>query len=94
MLLYHGVSKQDHIYRVGAVTLDLEDPTRIIGRTEGPLLEPEMKYEKVGEVPNVVFPCGAVLIGDTIYTYYGGADQVIQVAKISLNDMYTAVNVI
>ena len=94
VLLYHGVSKQDHIYRVGAVMLDLEDPTRIIGRTEGPLLEPETKYEKVGEVPNVVFPCGAVLIGDTIYTYYGGADQVIQVAKISLDDMYTAVNVI
>ena len=93
VLLYHGVSKQDHIYRVGAVMLDLADPTRIIGRTQGPLLEPEEAYEKTGEVPNVVFPCGSVLLDDTIFTYYGGADQVINVAKISLQDMYTALNI-
>ncbi len=93
VLLYHGVSKEDHIYRVGAVMMDLKDPTHIIGRTDGPLLEPEEEYEKVGEIPNVVFPCGSVILDDTILTYYGGADQVINVAKISLKDMYTALHV-
>ena len=94
LLLYHGVSRNDHIYRVGAVMLDLKDPTHIIGRTRGFLLEPEKEYEKVGEVPNVVFPCGCVLLGETLFTYYGAADRVIQVAKISLNDIYTAVNIV
>ena len=93
VLLYHGVSKEDHIYRVGAVMLDLADPTHIIGRTQGPLLEPEKEYEKIGEIPNVVFPCGSVLLDDTIFTYYGCADQVINVAKITLADIYTALNV-
>ena len=93
VLLYHGVSRRDNIYRVGAVMLDLKDPTHIIGRTRGFLLEPEEEYERVGEVPNVVFPCGCVLLGDTLYTYYGAADRVIQVAKLSLNDLYTALNI-
>ena len=93
VLLYHGVSKGDNVYRVGAVMLDLKDPARIIGRTHGSLLEPEKKYEKVGEVPNVVFPCGAVLLKDVLLTYYGAADKVIQVAKISLKDLYTALNI-
>ena len=93
VLLYHGVSKKTHIYRVGAVMLDLADPTHIIGRTQGPLLEPDLPYEKVGEIPNVVFPCGSVLIEETIFTYYGCADQVINVAKISLQDIYTALQV-
>ena len=93
VLLYHGVSKNDHVYRVGAVMLDLTDPTHIIGRTQGPLLEPEETYEKMGEVPNVVFPCGSVLLNETILTYYGGADKVINVAKITLQDMYTALNI-
>ena len=87
ILLYHGVSKNDGVYRVGAVLLDLKDPTKIIGRTEDPLFEPEADYEKEGEVPNVVFPCGNVIIKDKIYIYYGGADRVIGVATIKINDL-------
>lgn len=87
ILLYHGVSKSDGVYRVGAVLLDLKDPTKIIGRTEDPLFEPETDYEKVGEVSNVVFPCGNVIIKDKIYIYYGGADRVIGVATIKTKDL-------
>ena len=94
VLLYHGVSKQGSVYRVGAMLLDTKDPTYVLGRTQGPILEPEKEYEKVGEIPNVVFPCGCVVLNDTIYAYYGAADQVIQVAKMSLQDMYTALNVV
>ncbi|HEX8923155.1 MAG TPA: hypothetical protein VF828_00290, partial [Patescibacteria group bacterium] len=87
LLLYHGVSKNDQNYRVGAMLLDLKDPCRIIGRSQYPLLEPELNYEKFGEVNNVVFPCGAVVIKDKIYVYYGGADKVIGMAQGSLEEI-------
>lgn len=84
-LLYHGVSGPGKKYKVGAMLLDLHDPRRVLGRTNEPLLEPEMPYELTGEVPNVVFPCGAVVIGDILYVYYGAADKVVGVAGIPFN---------
>lgn len=93
VLLYHGVSKKDGAYRVGAVLLDLENPIKIIGRTDQPLFEPETEYEKQGEVPNVVFPCGNVVIGNQVYIYYGGADKVVGVAVIKINDLFRALSV-
>lgn len=87
LLLYHGVSKPGNVYKVGAMLLDYDDPRKILGRTDEPLLEPETDYEKVGQVPNVVFPCGAVVIEDTIYLYYGGADSVTGVATMSLTTL-------
>jgi len=86
ILLYHGVS-EDKIYRVGAILLDLRDPLKIIARTDEPLFEPETKYEKKGQIDNVVFPCGAVAIKDNIFIYYGGADLVIGVATISIKKL-------
>ena len=83
ILFYHGVSDEDNHYRVGAVLLDIADPLKILARSEESLLEPTEKYEVEGQVPNVVFPCGAVLKGDDIYIYYGGGDSVIGGAKIS-----------
>lgn len=92
LLLYHGVS--DHqpnepfgIYKVGAMLLDYEDPRKIIARTDAPLLEPKEDYELHGQVPNVVFPCGAVVIEGIIYLYYGGADSVTGVATMSLQTL-------
>ncbi|MDP3987543.1 MAG: hypothetical protein Q8P80_00160 [Candidatus Levybacteria bacterium] len=87
ILLYHGVSHEDKFYRVGAVLLDFEDPTKIIARTDEPLFEPEVPYEKVGHVPNVVFPCGAVVIREEIFMYYGGADQVVGVATFKIEKL-------
>lgn len=87
ILLYHGVSKKDGIYRVGAILLDLKNPLKIISRTDNPIFWPETDYEKQGEVPNVVFPCGNVIIKDKIYIYYGGADKVIGVAFIKVKDL-------
>ena len=84
VLLYHGVSEEDGCYRIGAVLLDLKDPTKIIARTDEPIFEPETAYEKVGQVSNVVFPCGAVVLGKKIFIYYGAADQVIGVATIEI----------
>lgn len=87
LLLYHGVSRTDNYYRVGAMLLALDDPSRVIGRTKYPLLEPEKDWEKVGEVNNVVFPCGAVVKNDQLLVYYGGADKFVGVAGMNLKEI-------
>jgi predicted GH43/DUF377 family glycosyl hydrolase len=92
IVFYHGFSF-DKIYRIGAILADLKDPTKIISRTDYPLFEPEEIYEKQGEVPNVVFPCSNVLIGDTIFFYYGGGDKVVGVATVKLKDLLSALKI-
>ncbi len=87
ILFYHGVSEEDGFYRLGAILLDLADPTKIIARTDDPIFEPENNYEKEGQIPNVIFPCGAVLIGRKIFIYYGGGDKVIGMATIKARDL-------
>ncbi len=84
LILYHGVSLHDGEYRVGALLLDLNHPEKVIGRSLHPLFEPEKEFERNGIVPNVVFPCGAIVRDNTLITYYGGADRVIGVASIPL----------
>jgi len=87
LVFYHGVSKIDYHYRIGALLLDLLDVTKIIGRTSYPILEPETQFEREGVVNNVVFSNGHTVQGDTITIYYGGADKVICGAKISLKKL-------
>ena len=64
--------------------LDLENPTREIARLPYPLFSPEFDYELKGEVNNVCFPTGTTLFGDTLYIYYGAADDKIACASVSL----------
>lgn len=85
LLLYHGVSKSHSTYRIGAILLDINDPTIVLARTTDPIFEPEEPYEKSGVVDNVVFPCGMVLKDDLLYIYYGGADTVVGVATMELD---------
>jgi predicted GH43/DUF377 family glycosyl hydrolase len=84
LLIYHGVSK-DKVYRLGIALADLDDPGKVIARQQEPILSPELDWEINGFVPNVVFSCGQVVIGDDLYVYYGGADTSIGVAKMSLS---------
>ncbi len=84
LMLYHGVSWST-TYRVGAVLLDLKDPTIVKARTVIPLFEPHAEYEHKGIVPNVVFPCGFVVRGKTAFMYYGAADNVIGVATMKVS---------
>ncbi len=86
LLIYHGVSKTS-TYRLGAVLLDLKNPSVIISRSVDVVLEPLEEYERVGVIKNAVFSCGQVLRGDTILVYYGGADTVLGVAKVSLKKL-------
>lgn len=86
LLIYHGVD-DDHVYRMGLALLDLDDPRRVIARTEDPLLEPVEPYEREGDVPNVVFPEGAAVVDGTLHLYYGAADKVIGHAQAPLADV-------
>jgi len=87
VVLYHGVSEEDGAYRVGAVLTSLDNPVKIIGRTDYSIFEPETPYEKEGQIPNVVFPCGSVLINKKLFVYYGGGDKVVGVATINIDDL-------
>lgn len=79
-------------YYIGAILLDLENPTKIIGKTMSYLLMPEMDYETRGTVDNVVFPCGALAdeAKDELRLYYGGADTRICLATGSLQEVVDA----
>jgi predicted GH43/DUF377 family glycosyl hydrolase len=86
LLLYHGVSWST-VYRVGAVLLDLKDPTTVLARTAVPLFEPEEEYERNGVKSNVVFPCGLVQVKDKAFMYYGAADFTVGVATFSIKEI-------
>jgi predicted GH43/DUF377 family glycosyl hydrolase len=85
LFIYHAVDNA-YVYRLGMALLDLNDPKKILMRGKIPLLEPETDYEKEGVVPNIFFTCGAVLRGNTILLYYGGADTVIGVATATVSE--------
>jgi beta-1,4-mannooligosaccharide/beta-1,4-mannosyl-N-acetylglucosamine phosphorylase len=82
LLLYHGVltSCNGFVYSMGAALLDFEQPWRVVARAADYLLAPCARYERVGDVPNVVFPCAALVDGDRISIYYGAADTVVCLA--------------
>ncbi len=85
LVIYHGVSREK-VYSAGAALLDLHDPSKIIGRTKTPILEPKEPYEKLGDVNNVVFPTGACVVdNDKLFVYYGAADKVCCLATADLN---------
>ena len=91
LLIYHGVlrSCNGYVYAFGSALLDLEQPWKVIYRTEPYLLSPQRLYEQVGDVPNVAFPCAALSDADTgrIAIYYGGADTVICMAFCKVDEV-------
>ena len=95
LLIYHGVKEVvgGTIYRVGLALLDLDEPTRVLRRLPRWILSPLAPYERIGDVPNVVFPCG--LVHDErsgeVRLYYGAADTSVCVATAQLEDLLAAV---
>lgn len=79
LLLYYGqkVTSSGPLVRLGAAILDREDPSRVLARSNIPILAPRERYERVGDVPNVVFSCGALLTDDVVMVYYGASDSCI-----------------
>ena len=87
LLIYQAVGSSDESrYKIGAMLLDLKDPTKVLARTRNPILEPVAVYENEGFKAGVVYPCGAVIINERLFVYYGGADTVVCVATAKLNN--------
>jgi len=87
LLIYHGVesTEQGLVYSACAALLDLNDPSKEISRLPYPLFSPEFLWERRGEINNVVFPTGTALFGNTLFIYYGAADERIGCASVSLS---------
>ncbi len=91
LLIYHGVKQtmSGAIYRVGLAMLDRDHPEQVLHRSQAWVLGPTEPYERMGDVPNVVFPCGLVhdAGSDQVRLYYGAADTVLAVATARLSDL-------
>jgi predicted GH43/DUF377 family glycosyl hydrolase len=86
LLIYYGVDDKDASkYHIGAMLLDLLDPTKVLYRCDEPILEPTEIYENEGFKPGIAYPCGAVIVKNTLLVYYGGADTVVCVAEANLD---------
>jgi predicted GH43/DUF377 family glycosyl hydrolase len=90
MIFYHGVrsTTAGQIYRVGLALLDLEEPWRVLRRSDEWVLGPRATYERIGDVSGVVFPTGAIVHKETnqLNLYYGAADSTVAVATANLSD--------
>lgn len=76
LTIYHGVGYQDPLkYKIGAMLLDLEDPTKVLYRSRVPILEPETEYENNGHKFGILYPGGANIKNNTLFVYYGGSDK-------------------
>lgn len=84
--IYHAATTDD-VYCLGAVLLDLDEPHKIIARSQQPILVPEASYETNGFFGNVVFTCGALVEGDQLDIYYGAADTVMAGARFSVQEI-------
>ncbi len=90
LVTYHGVDSQSR-YCMGAMLLDLHDPTRVLARTRQPIMLPQTYYERFGLIlPNCIFPNSNVLVGDTLYLYYGACDTSICLATAKIDDILTS----
>ena len=89
LLIYHGVHDtiNGYVYCTCVALLELENPMNEIARLPYPLFEPEYEYELHGNVDNICFPTGAVILNDTLYIYYGAADEHIACASVSVTEL-------
>jgi len=92
--IYHGATDSD-VYCLGAVLLDIDNPAKIIARSEEAIIKPEAEYETSGFLPNVIFSCGATMEddGDTINVYYGAADHITCGARFSMKEIFESLGV-
>jgi predicted GH43/DUF377 family glycosyl hydrolase len=93
LLIYHGVTNtnEGYFYCACVTLLDIDNPQKELARLPHRLLIPEQEWELKGEVNKVVFPTGTILIDDTLYIYYGAADERIACASLSLTALLAEV---
>lgn len=87
LVIYHAIDDRDPSrYKIGAMILDYNDLSKVLYRTNQPILVPEAHYENDGK-PGVVYPSGAVVLNDELYVYYGGGDKVVCVATTPMKNI-------
>jgi len=90
LIMFHGVkgTAAGALYRAGLAVLDPHEPTRVLARADEWVLGPEAEYERTGDVPGVVFPCGWIRDDDdTVRLYYGAADTCVGLATARVDDL-------
>ena len=89
LLIYYGEkdTSAGPLTRLGAAILDRDDPSRVLLRSNIPILAPREKYERIGDVPNLVFSCGALLENGIVQVYYGASDSCICVGTAALKQI-------
>ncbi|HUD19357.1 MAG TPA: hypothetical protein VMR81_02870 [Patescibacteria group bacterium] len=87
LLIYQAVGDQDPSkYKMGAMLLDLKNPSKVLHRSVKPILEPTEWYENEGYKAGVAYPCGSVIMNDKLHVYYGGADMVTCAATAPIHE--------
>ncbi len=86
LAIYHGATKENR-YCLGGLLLDLEEPWRVLARSEQPVMEPMTRYEAEGFFGQVIFTNGHIVEGDRLTLYYGAADSVICGARLSIGSI-------
>src|SRR3989344_3084757 len=89
LVFYHANDRENHKYKLGAMLLDINDPTKVLYRSASPVLCPDAPYENHGK-PGIVYAGGAVVRHGTLFVYYGGADKVVCVATAPLDAFLNA----
>jgi len=84
VLIYNGADDK-LVYRTGIAIFDRNDPRKLLWRSDEPVFWPEKDWEKIGQVPNVVFVEGMLQRGDRYLFYYGGADTNVGIAQATVN---------
>ena len=90
LLIYYGVRNTSGgpIFRLGAAVLDANDPSKVLKRSDIPILSPRERYERIGDVGNIVFCCGAILEDDgELKVYYGAANTAVCLGLAPLTDV-------
>lgn len=86
LAIYHGAD-ESHRYGLGALLMDLNDPSKVIARSEKPIMLPREEYELTGFFGEVVFTNGHIVEGDKLTIYYGAADEVVCGAEFSIKEI-------
>ncbi len=89
LLIYYGekATSAGPLVRLGAAILDRENPATVLARSNIPILSPREKYERIGDVPNVVFSCGAMIEGEDLVVVYGASDSCVCRAQSPLSEV-------
>lgn len=87
--IYHGANEK-HQYGLGALLLDLQDPSIVLARSDDPIMIPEAPYELTGFFGQVVFTNGHIVKGDALTIYYGAADEVVCAARFSIGEILSS----